>query len=204
MKFFIYKFSLILSESIHFPWQYCSKIILSDLLCTLLFRSVTQPLNDMCHVINNKNRRHVTYEYRYKNYLRSSSRLCCPLGFGNEGNAGLIRFSFVFVFEGNIGWLNIGFPNFLLSNANGNRIWGLRKDCWWLIFESRNGLRWLSEPNVDPKVAGDGEFWPWALNPSSPITADSGTDSLSVFIGRSSKSWNTTNGVKRACKKKDE
>ena len=66
MKFFIYKFSLILSESIHFPWQYCSKILLSDLLCTLLFRSVTQPLNYMCHVINNKNRRHVTYDASIK------------------------------------------------------------------------------------------------------------------------------------------
>ena len=142
-------------------------------------------------------------------HLRSSSRLSCPLGFWKDWKPGFMSFSLVFRNEdcvGNIGWLNTGFLNPWLST--GNLTWGFWTSWCCLLVNWKRFCRFNGklDPKLDPKFepmlglkvswVGDGLL---ELNPNSPITADSGSDSLSALICWS-KSWNTTSRVKRACK----
>ena len=135
-------------------------------------------------------------------HLRSSSRLSCPLGFWKDLKLGLISFSFVFRIEdcvGNMGWLNAGFLNPWLST--GNLTWGFWTVWGWLLVNWKRFCRLNGkfDPMLGLKVSwvGDGLL---ELNPNSPMTADSGSDSLSALICWSSKSWNATSKVKRAWK----
>ena len=140
------------------------------------------------------------------NHLRSSSRLSCPLGFWKDWKPGFMSFSLVFRNEdcvGNIGWLNTGFLNPWFST--GNLTCGFWTAWGWLLVNWKRFCRLNAklDPKFEPILGlkaswvGDGLL---ELNPNSPITADSGSDSLSALICRSSKSWNATSKVKSACK----